>query len=79
MATNPGMPVRHIWSESDRGVPRAMVQPRQRLMDHEAAGARLGVGRLPDMTTWGRPAPTASVAEDAGDNRRQLEPALASG
>jgi Na+:H+ antiporter, NhaA family len=33
-----GMPVRHTWSESDRFVPRAVVQPVQRLLDHEAAG-----------------------------------------
>ena len=33
-----GMPVRHMWSESDRFVPRAVVRPLQRLMEHEAAG-----------------------------------------
>src|SRR5919109_1314164 len=33
-----GMPLRHTWSESDRFVPRTVVQPMQRLMDHEAAG-----------------------------------------
>lgn len=33
-----GMPVRRSWSESDRFVPRSMVQPLQRLLDHEAAG-----------------------------------------
>jgi NhaA family Na+:H+ antiporter len=32
------MPVRHAWSASDRFVPRAVVQPLQRLLDHEAAG-----------------------------------------
>jgi NhaA family Na+:H+ antiporter len=32
------MPVRHAWSESDRFVPRAVVQPMQRLLAHEAAG-----------------------------------------
>jgi NhaA family Na+:H+ antiporter len=38
-ATAPGgMPVRRSWSESDRFVPRAVVQPVQRLLDHEAAG-----------------------------------------
>lgn len=38
MQTNNGMPVRHTWSESDRFVPRAMVQPLQRLLRHETAG-----------------------------------------
>ncbi len=33
-----GLPVRHTWSESERFVPRAMVQPLQRVLDHEAAG-----------------------------------------
>ncbi len=37
-AANGGMPVRHAWSASDRFVPRAVVQPLQRLLDHEAAG-----------------------------------------
>ncbi|MGV3760277.1 MAG: Na+/H+ antiporter NhaA [Actinomycetota bacterium] len=33
-----GEPVRHTWSESDRFVPRTVVRPLQRFMDHEAAG-----------------------------------------
>ncbi len=33
-----GMPVRHTWSESERFVPRTVVQPMQRLLGHEAAG-----------------------------------------
>lgn len=33
-----GMPLRHTWSESDRFVPRVVVQPLQRLLRHEAAG-----------------------------------------
>ena len=33
-----GMPIKHTWSESDRFVPRSVVQPVQRLLDHEAAG-----------------------------------------
>lgn len=33
-----GMPIRHVWSESDRYVPRNVVQPVQRLLRHEAAG-----------------------------------------
>lgn len=33
-----GMPHRHTWSESDRFVPRAIVQPINRLLAHEAAG-----------------------------------------
>jgi NhaA family Na+:H+ antiporter len=32
------MPVKHPWSKSDRYVPRTIVQPVQRLLDHEAAG-----------------------------------------
>ena len=38
MESTKGMPVRHTWSESNRFVPRAMVQPLQRLLRHEAAG-----------------------------------------
>ena len=38
MQRNGGMPIRHTWSESDRFVPRAMVQPLQRMLRHEAAG-----------------------------------------
>jgi len=32
------MPVRRTWSESERFVPRTMVQPLQRVLEHEAAG-----------------------------------------
>jgi Na+:H+ antiporter, NhaA family len=35
---NGELPVRHTWSESDRYVPRTVVQPMQRLMRNEAAG-----------------------------------------
>jgi NhaA family Na+:H+ antiporter len=34
----PGMPLRDPWSESDRYVPRTVVQPLQRILRHEAAG-----------------------------------------
>ena len=33
-----GMPIKHTWSESDRYVPRTVVQPLQRVLRHEAAG-----------------------------------------
>jgi NhaA family Na+:H+ antiporter len=33
-----GMPVRRTWSESERFVPRTMVQPLQRILQHEASG-----------------------------------------
>ncbi|MGH9137482.1 MAG: Na+/H+ antiporter NhaA [Acidimicrobiales bacterium] len=33
-----GAPVRHTWSESDRFLPRAVVQPAQRFLRHESAG-----------------------------------------
>jgi NhaA family Na+:H+ antiporter len=33
-----GKPIKHTWSESDRLVPRAVVQPMQRLLAHEASG-----------------------------------------
>jgi NhaA family Na+:H+ antiporter len=33
-----GMPIRHTWSESERYVPRNVVQPVQRLLKNEAAG-----------------------------------------
>jgi NhaA family Na+:H+ antiporter len=39
MPPTAGMPVRHTWSESDRFVPRTMVRPLQRLLDHETAGS----------------------------------------
>lgn len=32
------MPIRHTWSESERFVPRTVVQPVQRVLQHEAAG-----------------------------------------
>jgi NhaA family Na+:H+ antiporter len=32
------MPLRHTWSASDRWIPRAVVQPAQRTLRHEAAG-----------------------------------------
>lgn len=31
-------PIRHTWSESDRLVPRTVVRPLQRVLQHEAAG-----------------------------------------
>jgi NhaA family Na+:H+ antiporter len=34
----PGMPFRHTWAESDRFVPRTVVQPINRLLAHESAG-----------------------------------------
>jgi Na+:H+ antiporter, NhaA family len=34
----PGMPLRDPWSQSDRYVPRTVVQPLQRILRHEAAG-----------------------------------------
>ena len=33
-----GMPLRRTWAESDRFVPRTVVQPMNRLLAHEAAG-----------------------------------------
>ena len=33
-----GLPVKRTWSESQRFVPRTMVQPLQRVLQHEAAG-----------------------------------------
>jgi NhaA family Na+:H+ antiporter len=33
-----GMPIRHTWSESERYVPRTVVQPLQRVLRHEASG-----------------------------------------
>jgi NhaA family Na+:H+ antiporter len=32
------MPLKDPWSASDRYVPRRVVQPLQRVLDHEAAG-----------------------------------------
>lgn len=36
-----GMPIRRTWSESQRFVPRTMVQPLQRVLQHEASGGLL--------------------------------------
>jgi Na+:H+ antiporter, NhaA family len=50
--SNGGMPVRHTWSESDRFVPRTVVRPLQRLMEHEAAGGMVMLAAAIVALVW---------------------------
>src|SRR5262245_38990251 len=47
-----GMPVKHVWSESDRFVPRAVVQPVQRVLRHEAAGGVVMLAAAAFAIAW---------------------------
>jgi Na+:H+ antiporter, NhaA family len=44
--------VRHTWSESDRFVPRTVVRPLQRLMEHEAAGGMVMLAAAIVALVW---------------------------
>jgi NhaA family Na+:H+ antiporter len=46
------MPVKHTWSESDRFVPRSVVQPLQRVLAHEAAGGIVMLGAALVAILW---------------------------
>ncbi|MGQ0433759.1 MAG: Na+/H+ antiporter NhaA [Microthrixaceae bacterium] len=47
-----GMPVRRTWSESQRFVPRTMVQPLQRVLQHEASGGLIMLGAAVTAILW---------------------------
>jgi NhaA family Na+:H+ antiporter len=47
-----GMPIRHTWSESDRYVPRTVVQPLQRVLSHEAAGGIVMLAAAAVALVW---------------------------
>jgi Na+:H+ antiporter, NhaA family len=46
------MPIRHTWSESDRFVPRTVVQPLQRVLRHEAAGGAVMLAAAAVAIGW---------------------------
>ncbi|HET7718356.1 MAG TPA: Na+/H+ antiporter NhaA, partial [Acidimicrobiales bacterium] len=46
------MPVRHTWSESDRYVPRTVVQPLQRVLRHEASGGIVMLAAAAVALVW---------------------------
>jgi Na+:H+ antiporter, NhaA family len=58
-----GMPVRHTWSESDRFVPRTVVQPLQRLMGHEAAGGIVMLAAAVVAIVWANSPWSASYVD----------------
>jgi NhaA family Na+:H+ antiporter len=47
-----GMPIKHTWSRSDRFVPRNVVQPMQRVLQHEAAGAVVMLAAAAVALVW---------------------------
>ncbi|HEY8544683.1 MAG TPA: Na+/H+ antiporter NhaA [Acidimicrobiales bacterium] len=63
MPPTAGMPVRHTWSESDRFVPRTMVRPLQRLLDHEAAGSIVMLVAALVAIAWANSPWSASYAD----------------
>ena len=46
------MPIRRTWSESDRFVPRTMVQPVQRVLQHEASGGLIMLATALIAIAW---------------------------
>ena len=46
------MPVKRTWSESQRFVPRTMVQPAQRVLQHEAAGGLVMLAAALAAIVW---------------------------
>ena len=48
----PGMPLKDPWSESDRYVPRRVVQPLQRVLAHEAAGSVVMLAAAAVAIAW---------------------------
>jgi Na+:H+ antiporter, NhaA family len=61
MAT--GKPLKDPWSESDRRLPRTVVQPLQRLMDHEAAGGVVMLAAAIVAIAWANSPWSASYFE----------------
>lgn len=58
-----GMPVRHQWSDSDRFVPRTVVRPLQRMMEHEAAGGIVMLVAAVTAIAWANSPWSASYVE----------------
>jgi NhaA family Na+:H+ antiporter len=59
----PGMPLRDPWSESDRYVPRTVVQPLQRILRHEAAGGVIMLAAAAIAILWANSPWAASYTE----------------
>ena len=57
------MPLKEPWSESDRYVPRTVVQPLQRIMRHEAAGGIVMLAAALVAIAWANSPWSASYAE----------------
>jgi NhaA family Na+:H+ antiporter len=57
------MPLKEPWSESDRYVPRTVVQPLQRIMRHEAAGGIVMLAAAIVAIAWANSPWSASYAE----------------
>ncbi|HET7720538.1 MAG TPA: Na+/H+ antiporter NhaA [Acidimicrobiales bacterium] len=57
------MPIRHTWSESDRYVPRTIVQPVQRLLANEAAGGAVMLVAAAVALLWANSPWSASYTE----------------
>jgi Na+:H+ antiporter, NhaA family len=57
------MPLKDPWSESDRYVPRTVVQPLQRIMRHEAAGGIVMLAAAIVAIAWANSPWSASYAE----------------
>ena len=47
-----GMPIKRTWSESQRFVPRTMVQPLQQVLRHEAAGGLIMLAAAAIAIAW---------------------------
>ena len=58
-----GMPLRDPWSESDRYVPRTVVQPLQRVLRHEAAGGVVMLVAAAVAIVWANSPWSASYVE----------------
>ena len=59
----PGMPLKDPWSESDRYVPRTVVQPLQRLLSHEASGGVVMLIAAAVAIVWANSPWSGSYAE----------------
>ena len=58
-----GMPIRHTWSESERYVPRTVVQPVQRVLQNEAAGGAVMLVAAAIALLWANSPWSNSYAE----------------
>ena len=59
----PGMPLKDPWSESDRYVPRTVVQPLQRVLAHEASGGVVMLVAAVVAIVWANSPWSASYSE----------------